>query len=419
MLDGPPKEPEWRSWLYVALWSLIIFVTIPFARAFRETIAERIGLQFFLYVTILVAFIGGGFALRNLRKRHVPTSAYVWLLGVTALFIAYVYYLRRIPEEAIHLAEYAVLGLLVYRALTHRIHDYSIYFVAAIMIGVIGIVDESIQWVVPSRVFDLRDIRTNFLAGALAQVAIAGGLRPSIAAGPPSPTSLRRVCFSIAFALFALGLTYMNTPRRVEWYATHLPFLSFLLDSNNVMVDYGHLYRDPEIGIFKSRFSEDQLERYDAERGIEAAQILDRYIGGVGYDAFLRTYSVRRDAYVHEAGVHLFRRNRYLERAQAEEVDRPHHSTVALREDQILEKYYPTLMQRSRHAWSPETRAYVEGYAEKDEQYTSYVSVVLVTRFSEGQMSLAFAAAIAAFLLLGAALGGGTHYSRGSSEGRG
>ena len=145
MLDGPPKEPEWRSWLYVALWSLVIFVTIPFARAFRETIAERIGLRFFLYFTVLVALIGGGVALRNLRRRHVPTSAYAWLLGATAVFIAYTYHLRRIPEEAIHVAEYGILGLLVYRALTHRIHDYSIYFVSAIVVGVIGILDECIQ----------------------------------------------------------------------------------------------------------------------------------------------------------------------------------------------------------------------------------------------------------------------------------
>lgn len=129
----------------------------------------------------------------------------------------------------------------------------------------------------------------------------------------------------------------------------------------------------------------------------------------------LRTYSVRRDAYVHEAGVHLFRRNRYLERAQAEEVDRPLHSTVALRENQILEKYYPTLMQHSRHAWSAATRAYVQRYVVKDEEYTSYVSRGLATRFSEGQVLLAFAA----FLLLGAYLGRGTHYSHRSLEGRG
>lgn len=405
MLDALPREPEWRSWLHVALWSLVIFVTIPFARALRETVAERIGVELFLYSTVVVALIGGAWALASLRKRQVPTGAYLWLFGVVVAFIAYAYHLRRIPEEAIHVAEYGVLGLLVYRALSHRIHDYTIYPVAAIMVGMIGMLDEYIQWAVPSRVFDLRDIRTNFIAGALSQVAIAGGLRPSIVASSPSSRSLSRLCKSIALAVFVLALSYANTPRHVEWYATRVPFLSFLLESGSVMADYGYLFRDPDIGAFKSRFSREQLEREDARRGTEVAQILDHYIGGVGYQEFLQIYTVPSDPYAHEAGVHLFRRNRYLEKAQLEEVNRDVHSTVALRENQILEKYYPTIMSHSRHAWPPEILSYLDGYALKEEEYTSYVSRGLVTRLSEKQVFLAFALAIAALLLLGAYLG--------------
>jgi hypothetical protein len=394
VLDAPPREPELRSWLYVALWSLVIFSTIPFARALIDTVDERIGLQVFLYVTVSLVLVGGAVAFANLRKRQLPATAYLWLFAVSAAFIAYAYYLRDIPEEAIHVAEYGFLGFLVYRALVHRIHDYSIYFVATIIVGIVGIVDEYIQWVVPSRVFDLRDIRTNFIAGALAQVAIAKGLRPTV-----------------------VTLSFVNTPERVGWYATRIPFMSFLLDSKSTMVDYGYRYLDPEIGIFQSRFSREQLEQLDRQRGVEVASILDRYIGGEGYDAFQNIYSVPRDAYVHEAGVHLFRRNRYLERARAEEEERARHSTVALGENQVLEKYFPTTMQHSKHRWAPETRTYVDGYALKDKEYISYVSWGLLTRFGERQALLAFAAAVVAFLLLGAYLGRGPHRSVRSSEG--
>ena len=124
-----------------------------------------------------------------------------------------------------------------------------------------------------------------------------------------------------------------------------------------------------------------------------------------------------RDAYVHEAGVHLFRRNRYLERARAEEEQRASHSTVALRENQILEKYFPTTMQHSKHRWAPEIRTYVDGYALKDEEYTSYVSWGLLTQFGERLAFLAFAAAVIAFLSLGTYLGRGPHPSVRSSEG--
>lgn len=418
MLDAPPSEPEWRSWLYVAVWSLVIFFTIPFARAFREAVADRIGLEFFVYATVLIALVGGAVAFANLRKRHLPTSAYVWLFGVTATFITYAYYLRDIPEEAIHVAEYGALGFLVFRALVHRIHDYSIYVVATLVVGIIGMVDEYIQWAVPSRFFDLRDIRTNLVAGALAQVAIAGGLRPKMVASPPTATSWRRVCHVVAFALFMLGISYVNTPERVAWYATRVPLMSFLLDSKSTMVDYGYRYVDPEIGIFQSRFSHDQLEQHDRRRGEDVARILDRYIGGEGYEAFLTAYSVHRDPYVHEAGVHLFRRNRYLEKARAEEEKRPDRTTVALRENQILEKYFPTTMENSRHRWTPDIRAYVEDHAAKDQEYISYVSWDLITRFSQRQVLLAFAMAIVAFLLLGAYLGRVAHGPIRSSEGQ-
>ena len=405
MLDTLPREPEWRSWLYVGLWSLVIFCTIPFARAFRGIVAESVGLHFFLYVTIAVAVFGGIIAFRNLRTRQLPIIAYIWLFAVVSVFIGYAYYLRDIPEEAIHVAQYGFLGLLVYRALVHRINDYTIYVVATLIVGLIGIVDEYIQWVVPSRVFDLRDIRTNFIAGGLAQLAIVGGLRPTIIKGWPSPRSLQRVCNVIALVLLVFGLSYVNTPERVAWYASRVPALSFLLDSKSMMIDYGYRYHDPEIGVFQSRFSHEQLEKRDQERGVEVAQILDQYIGGEGYGAFQKMYSVPRDPYAHEAGVHLFRRNRYIERVLSEETKQGAFYHVALRENQILEKYFPTAIKNSSHNWTSEFRTNVNNHALKDQEYVSYVSWDLVTRFSEGQIVFAFTAAIAAFLFLGTYVG--------------
>jgi hypothetical protein len=125
---------------------LIIYCTIPVARAFRELIAEQIGLEFFLYLTAILTAIAGAVAFINLRKRKLPTNAYLWLFGIVAAFMGYIYQLRDIPEEAIHVAEYGVIGILVYRALSHRTRDFSIYIMAALIVGMIGVLDEYIQW---------------------------------------------------------------------------------------------------------------------------------------------------------------------------------------------------------------------------------------------------------------------------------
>jgi hypothetical protein len=77
-----------------------------------------------------------------------------------------------------------------------------------------------------------------------------------------------------------------------------------------MMVEYGYPHNDPDTAVFRSRFSLEQLQQIDRKRGREVAKILNRYIRNGGYRKFQTTYSVVRDAYVHEAGVHLFRRIR-------------------------------------------------------------------------------------------------------------
>jgi hypothetical protein len=195
---------------------LVIYCTIPVARAFRELVAEQIGLEFFLYLTATLTLIAGLMAFINLRKRKLPTNAYLWLFGIVAAFMVYIYQLRDIPEEAIHVAEYGVIGILVYRALSHRTRDFSIYVMAALIVGMIGVLDEYIQWVAPSRVFDLRDIRTNFLG----QLAIVAGLRPRIIAGLPNSISWSRLCYTLACGLVLLAVGFLNTPQRIAWYAS-------------------------------------------------------------------------------------------------------------------------------------------------------------------------------------------------------
>ncbi|MDJ0956744.1 MAG: VanZ family protein [Arenicellales bacterium] len=208
MLDKLPKESERLSWLYVVLWTLMIYSTIPFARPVAEWIAKNLGIQFFLHIAATAGVIGLILVFINLKGRSLPLRSYFWLTGVTVTIIATAYQLREVPADVIHLVEYVILSILVYRALLHRIHDYSIYFLATLMVAIIGTLEECIQWLVPSRVFDLRDIRTNFIAGGLAQLAIGAGLRPTLVSGSPSEPSLRRLCQVTGLAFLTLGLSF-------------------------------------------------------------------------------------------------------------------------------------------------------------------------------------------------------------------
>jgi len=383
VLDTAPTEPEWKSWCYVAIGTLAIYCTIPVARALRELVAEQIGLDFFLYLTVALALTAGMLAFRNLRNRELPTNAYIFLFAIIAAFMAYIYQLRDIPEEAIHVAEYGAISILVYRALAHRTRDFSIYIMASLIVGMIGVLDEYIQWIEPSRVFDLRDIRTNFIAGALGQLAIVAGLRPRIISGWPTSASWSRFCHTLAVGLMLLVLGFLNTPQRIAWYASEIPALSFLLDSKSMMVEYGYRYQDEDIGIFRSRFSPEELKQLNSQRGAEVAGILDEYIRGKGYKRFLSSFTVPRDAYAHEVGVHLFRRDRYFDRAQKPGANQAEQYNVAYREKQIRSRYFPAALNSSRHNWSEAEVLQVKIHARGISSYESPVSAGIITRFNQ------------------------------------
>ena len=163
--------------------------------------------------------LGAIAAWRNLRRRELTPSAYWCLLAVVCVFAFTLYQLRSIPEEALHVAQYALLGVLVYRALSHRVRDYSIYPLGLLFTSMVGMVDEYIQWMVPSRYFDLRDIGINSFSGLLAQLGLVAGLRPRLVAAAPTARNWRRLGNWCIGALLLFMISFVNTPQRVAWYA--------------------------------------------------------------------------------------------------------------------------------------------------------------------------------------------------------
>ncbi len=404
MLDRIPPESESRSWAYVAVGVLVIYMTIPLARGLRNFVGQYLGSEVFVYAVVLLVLLAAITAARNLRRRRLPISAYIILILIFLLYILLVFELRDIPEEALHVVEYGVLGLLVFRALLHRVRDFSIYIIACLVVGMIGIIDEFIQWIVPSRYYDLNDIKLNFIAGLLSQITIAAGLRPALIRGWPGYRAWSRVCFVAALTLLLQSLAFINTPPRVQRYASSIEALNFLLDGSGMMAQYGYLYDDPDTGWFRSRFTPVALLELDRARGRDVAAVLDRYIRGEGYREFLSRHSILRDPYAHEAGVHLFRREFHIDRARENPADPGKHYTIAYFENRILERYFATAINASSHRWNAEVAAEVRRGADTDAAYQSNVSSALITRFSETQVMFFLGGGIIGLLLLGSGL---------------
>ena len=65
--------------------------------------------------------------------------------------------------ERVHFIQYGLLGLLVSRA--YKISSFKMLLASGLLIVSVGLVDEIIQWYLPNRYGDIRDVVMNSLGG--------------------------------------------------------------------------------------------------------------------------------------------------------------------------------------------------------------------------------------------------------------
>jgi hypothetical protein len=190
----------------------------------------------------------------------------------------------------------------------------------------------------------------------------------------------------IAAALvLILTLCYANTPDRVAWYSARVPGLSSLSDVTNAMAEYGYRHIVNERSEFKSRMSLDELSEADTMRSREVAADLDRYPKSL-YKRFHRDYSAVDDAFLYEARVHIFSRDRNISLArQAPKGSAEFRRllTRAYREQEILDGYFAETLGRSIHSQKAGIRRWLRHHHDPDQFFTSKVAKHLITGISE------------------------------------
>jgi hypothetical protein len=390
-----------RDWLPVVAWTLSIYAAIPLARTVQAWVAQHSTPDTFAWVVYASVAVGVLVAIHQFRRRAVPVPRRQWIvLGLLAASFAWgTWHLRESAEEAMHLLQYGVLSLLLYRAYSRRYRDRAAYACAALLGAFLGMFDEVIQWAVPRRVFEFRDIIINVVAVLLIQVGLAAGLAPRNLAIPAGLRSARAAwCLAVLVLLLLLGC-FSNTPDVWRPLYSSWPKL-FVFDEP--MVQYGHRIEDPEVGWFKSRLTADQLRNTDTARSEEAGRILR----GMGHDhhygLFLYLFSPVRDPFLHEIRVRLFRRDRYATRARKNRRDPKKQQEwlrVAFSEQRLLENWYPHTLRASGKDWPADLRARAAAAASNGKRLGSPVSRELLTGFGKRQAQTVLAA-----LLLGTVL---------------
>jgi len=394
----PPRR--WPAWLAFGAWSALIALSVPLVRGFQMWVAAHFGSALFGYavlVAVIAALAASVVLLRRRRLRLDPGTVW-WLVGVAAIFVVWTLRLWARPEETVHFVEYGVLGVLAWHALRGHVDDAGAYLGAALLVSLVGLCDEILQWMAPARYWELRDVAINSGTGILVQVALWKAVPPPIRAMRPG--SIRLCVRLAALELAVLAACLCVTPPRVEQICTRFPSLAFLRTNPDVLAEYGSLVRDPAIGRFRSRFGVEELRRLDQRRGAEAGATLDQY-PDPRYGEFLSRFTPVTDPFLHEVRVHLWSRDRRFDEAHA--ASNPaaarEPATVAFRENQILEGYFGRTLAHSRSAWSENQRAAATSLVDPGLHFESKVGAHLITLLSERQLRAVLLALVLGLLV--------------------
>ncbi len=152
----------WTFAVFAAIFSTL-FIGKPLATHLQD---QNIQAAIFVLGMLLAA---GAVVTHGLKAKPSSIELSV-LLGITAVYIMFAFRLGA-PERS-HLVEYSVLAIFIHKALIERArHTEPIVqpaLFAWIIAFFIGVTDESIQIVLPNRVFDIVDILFNGIAVTMA-----------------------------------------------------------------------------------------------------------------------------------------------------------------------------------------------------------------------------------------------------------
>ncbi|MCW8985120.1 MAG: VanZ family protein [Thermoanaerobaculales bacterium] len=388
------------SRLAAALWIGLIYATIPFVRGMREAFAARWPVELIAYAVIAVVLSAAVAAVVILRRRRpqIGLADLLWLVIVAAVVVVWTRRLMGQPEEAVHFLEYGVLGILLYRVFDARVPDPTVYVAVTLTGLLVGTVDEFIQWLVPGRFWDLRDIILNGGAVALVQIVIWRLVKRPM--HPIARSSLRLLCRLAATQVLLFILCMAATPQRLNRLAACIPMPDRLTTGVDAICEYGNRYSADDRTLFRSRLSREELQSSDQNRAADLARDLDASRGRGGLKG--SGISPTTDPFGYEVRIHLFARNRNLNKALEHEPGSDghrRHMTTAWRENLILEKFFGSTLGQSSFRWGPRRRNEVEAAQDPDVTFVSRAGAHLITRVSEGQLR---ALMLALFAALGA-----------------
>ena len=151
-----------RLWVLIIIYVLFIYVSLPFFPSFITFMRNFISKELLNLLSLVVTISFFLLLTSWIYNKKYKAKQFILIIS-PILLLTYLSISLDVWVERIHFIEYAVLGLLISRAVNVRTLNGIIY--TGCLITLIGAVDEIIQWFLPNRVGDMRDVFMNSVGG--------------------------------------------------------------------------------------------------------------------------------------------------------------------------------------------------------------------------------------------------------------
>ncbi|MDL1958603.1 MAG: VanZ family protein [Deltaproteobacteria bacterium] len=150
---------RWR-WVLLCAYIFLIYSTLGLVKSWSEILSKHGLIQNITRLTVaLFVFLSIAWGWQDASgKQRLGRVGIGILLVAGALLVNF-------PEERIHLVEYGLIGLMLGWALAGISRWPEWWPLGVVLVWMVGLGDELIQAVLPNRVYDVRDIVLNGLAG--------------------------------------------------------------------------------------------------------------------------------------------------------------------------------------------------------------------------------------------------------------
>jgi len=159
-------------WIIIAIYIFLIYSTLsvtPLIWNFLYTFLEQKFLNIVVNIIfIIITFFILYFLIKKkkfyfLIKKKKSKICFFFLLIFLFLILLLITRIEK-PAERIHFLEYGILGALIFKATGEKVKQ-NIF--AIILLFIIAVIDELIQYMLPNRVGDIKDIVMNITGGII------------------------------------------------------------------------------------------------------------------------------------------------------------------------------------------------------------------------------------------------------------